>query len=120
VIVLVVMGLFRGFSGALAFSVGVVAAAAVAVFGWPATEQLLEAEWARGAVTLAAMLLAFGLVRITVKKVVNGLLAQPSDALFGMTVGLAAGVVLLAAWAYSGLFVESSVLATFAARFIAE
>ena len=61
--------------------------------------------------TLVATLLAFGLVRLIVKKLVNGLLAQPTDALFGMLIGAGLGVLLLIAWARSGLYLEYSALA---------
>ena len=70
----------------------------------------------RGAATLVAALLAFGLVRLVVKRLVNGLLAQPSDALFGFAVGAGLGVLLLFAWAYSGFHLEYSNLATEVAR----
>ena len=116
-IALAVMGLFRGFSGSLAF-VAATAAAVVAGFaGWPLSERWLTAAWARGAATLVAVLLVFGFVRLVIKKTVNRLLSQPSDAIFGMLVGLALGVLLLAVWAYSGFFVEYSSIASRAAEF---
>ena len=72
----------------------------------------------RAALTLVAALVAFGLVRLIVKKMVNGLLAQPADALFGFAIGLAMGLLLLAGWAYSGFHLEYSNLAMEAARLI--
>jgi hypothetical protein len=64
----------------------------------------------RTAGVAVAALLTFGIVRIIVKKTVNGLLAQPSDSLFGFILGAAVSVLLLAGWAYSGIYLEYSVL----------
>ena len=113
-----VMGLFRGFSGALAFLVGMAAAAAAAFAGWEQSARFLSVEWQRGGATLAAALLAFGLARIIVKKIVNCLLAQPTDAILGLLACAASGVVLLLAWAKSGLYIEYSFLATEVARHV--
>ena len=117
-IVLAVMGLFRGLSGTLAFVAAIIAAGAMAVFGWPLSETWFAAVWQRGAVTLVATLLTFGLVRLLVKRSVNGLLAQPSDAIFGCFVGMIAGLLLIVAWAYSGFCIEYSTLATEVARYV--
>lgn len=117
-VVLAVTGLFRGFSGTLAFFLAASAAAAVGFFGWPYSATLTSVLWMRGAGLLVAVLLAFGLVRLTVKKLVNGLLAQPSDAFFGMVIGAAFGVLVLALWAYSGLYLEHSNLAQEAAAYV--
>lgn len=110
-IVMAVLGLFRGFSGTLGFAAGAVAAAFAASFGWAYSASFTEVAWQRGAGVLVATLLAFGIVRLIVKKLVNGLLAQPSDAIFGFLVGAALGVLILAAWAYSGAYLEYSTLA---------
>ncbi len=118
VITLAIMGLFRGFSGALAFLVALGAAAAVSVCGWSLSAEWLTETWMRAAATLVATLLAFGLVRLLVKKFVNGLLAQPSDAIFGFLVGLAVGILLLVAWAYSGFYTDLSTLATEIAPYV--
>ena len=115
VAVLTVMGLFRGLSGALAFVAAGAASAASAAFGWPLFAHWFAAPWARAAAVFVSALLIFGLVRLVVKKAVNGLLAQPSDSFFGLAVGFLAGILILAAWAWSGFFVEYSSLATFAA-----
>ena len=66
----------------------------------------------RAAVTLVASLFAFGIVRLAVKKLVNGLLAQPTDAIFGMLVGAAGGSLLAVGWAWSGMFLEYSAIAS--------
>ena len=110
-LVMAVTGLFRGFSGTLAFVLATVAAGGVGILGWPYSESFTSVMWMRGAGTLVAVLLAFGLVRLIVKKLVNGLLAQPSDALFGALVGALVGVLLLGLWAYTGFHVELSRLA---------
>ena len=117
-IVMTVLGLFRGFSGTLAFVLGAIAAVFTAMFGWPFSATLTPVMWMRGAGTLVATLLAFGLARLIVKKLVNGLLAQPSDAIFGALVGAALGVLLLVGWAMSGMYLEYSNLAALAADFI--
>ncbi|MBQ0033380.1 MAG: hypothetical protein KBT68_11360 [bacterium] len=110
-IVMAVLGLFRGFSGTLGFVLGAIAAAFAASFGWAYSTSLTEVVWQRGAGVLVVTLLAFGVVRLIVKKLVNGLLAQPSDAIFGCLIGAALGVLLLVAWAYSGAYFEYSTLA---------
>ena len=110
-VVMAVLGLFRGGSGTLGFVLGVIAAAAVGSFGWAYSASFTDVAWQRGAGVLVVTLLVFGIVRFIVKKLVNGLLAQPSDAIFGFLVGAALGVLMLAAWAYSGAYLEYSTLA---------
>ena len=92
-IVMAVLGLFRGFSGTLGFVLGAVAAAFAASFGWAYSASFTDVAWQRGAGVLVVTLLAFGIVRLIVKKLVNGLLAQPSDAIFGFLIGVALGVL---------------------------
>ena len=110
-VVMAVLGLFRGFSGTLGFVRGAVVAVFAASFGWAYSASFTDVAWQRGAGVLAVTLLAFGIVRLIVKKLVNGLLAQPSDAIFGFLVGAALGVLVLVAWAYSGVYLEYSTLA---------
>lgn len=110
-VVMAVLGLFRGFSGTLGFVLGVIAALVTASFGWTYSASLTAVVWQRGAGVLVATLLAFGFVRLIVKKLVNGLLAQPSDAIFGFLIGAALGVLVLVAWAHSGIYLEYSTLA---------
>jgi len=111
-----VTGLFRGFSGTLAFLLATLAAVLVGMFGWGYSASFTPVLWMRGAGTLVATLLAFGIVRLIVRKLVGGLLAQPSDAVFGLLIGASVGVLILLAWAYSGLYLEYSTLAREAAR----
>ena len=110
-IVMAVLGLFRGFSGTLGFVLAAIAATLTATFGWSLSASFTEVTWQRAGAVLVATLLAFGLVRLIVKKLVNGLLAQPSDAIFGLLIGVALGAVALLAWAHSGLYLEYSHLA---------
>lgn len=117
-IVLCVTGLFRGFSGTLAFFAACAAAACTAAVAWPYTATLVEPTWQRGALALVATLLAFGVSRMIVKRCVNGLLAQPSDAIMGAIVGLVIGALIVAGWGFSGLGLEYSNLATEASRLI--
>ena len=110
-IVMAVLGIFRGFSGTLGFVLAAIAATLTATFGWSLSASFTEVTWQRAGAVLVATLLAFGLVRMIVKKLVNGLLAQPSDAILGFLIGAALGVLVLVAWAHSGLYTEYSHLA---------
>ena len=117
-VVMAVLGLFRGFSGTLGFVLGAIAALVTASFGWTYSASLTTVMWQRGTGVLVATLLAFGLVRLIVKKLVNGLLAQPSDAVFGFLIGAALGVLILVAWAHSGIYLEYSILAREASAYV--
>lgn len=117
-LVMAVTGLFRGFSGSLAFVLAVAAAASVGIFGWGYSANYMLAMWMRVAGLLVLVLLVFGLVRALVKRVINGILAQPSDALFGFLIGAAFGALVAVAWAWSGLYLEYSVLATLIAGYL--
>ena len=117
-IVMAVLGLFRGFSGTLGFVLGAIVAAFTASFGWTYSESFTPVAWQRGAGVLVATLLAFGLVRMIVKRLVNGLLAQPSDAIFGLLIGAVLGGLLLTVWAYSGAYLEYSYLAQGVAAYV--
>ena len=86
-----VLGLFGGFSGALAFLAGVGAASASVRFGWDALAARISTQWMLALAALAMALVAFGAARLIVKKTVNKLLAQPADAIFGaLTAAVAA------------------------------
>ena len=107
-VVMAVLGLFRGLSGTLAFAAASAAGLFVASFGWSYSATLTAVAWQRWGGVLLASLLAFALVRIVVKRLVGGMLAQPSDAIFGMLTGVAIAVLVVLAWAWSGMFVEYS------------
>lgn len=111
VLMLATLGLFRGFSGTLGFVLALTAALFTAFFGWMYSPVLTSVVWQRGGGVLLLTLLVFGLVRLIVKKLVNGLLAQPSDALFGCLLGVAIGVAILLVWARTGAFLDYSYLA---------
>ena len=117
-VVMAVSGLFRGFSGTLGFALATAAAAFAALGGWSYSPRLTPVLWMRAAGTLVASLLVFGLVRLIVKKVVNGLLAQPADAIFGFLSGIVLGVALLLGWTISGLYPEYSWLVRTVAAYV--
>ena len=94
-VVFAAMGLFRGFSGTLAFFAASAAAAFAAVASRPVAVQALGAEWARVAAGIAVSVVAFGVVRLIVKKTVNGLLDQPTDSIAGVAAGLLLWAVLV-------------------------
>ena len=103
-----IIGLFRGLSGTIAFVLASAVASFVGSFGWTWSASLTDVAWQRGCGVLVATLVAFGIVRACVKRLVHGLLAQPSDALFGMLAGAALGALVVVAWAWSGLYLEYS------------
>jgi len=86
-----ILGLFGGFSGALAFCAGLIAAVLAGKLGHSFIAAFFSAEWAVIVATLVVSLLAFGLARLLVKRVVKGLLAQPADAIFGGLVAALTG-----------------------------
>lgn len=115
---MVVLGLFRGFSGTLAFVAALAAATAVGFVSWRALPAWLEGCVWCGAAAFVLSLLAFGLVRWCVKRFVNKLLAQPSDALFGALLGAVVGVVPAVAWAFVGVGLDYSFVASEIARHV--
>jgi len=100
-----VWGLFSGFSGALAFLAGTVAGVVAGRCGWALSPNWFSSSWGQALASLAVGLVAFGLARVLVRKVVHGILAQPGDAIFGSMVAsvagfaLAVGAVFLAGYA---------------------
>lgn len=117
-VLLTVMGIFRGLSGTLAFVAALLAAIAVAFFGWRISADAIQATWMRAGAVLVATLLVFGVVRLVIRKCIHGLLAQPSDAVFGALIGGVVGVLPLFGWAMFGRYLEYSRLATFVAGLI--
>lgn len=119
-LVLMGMGVFRGLSGILAFVASTVIAAFVASFGWTLSAEFLTVAWQRILADSVATLIIFGVVKMIIKASVNGLLAQPTDAIMGGLVGLVAVGALIVAWALSGFMVEYSGLATYVAGYVAK
>lgn len=117
-IAMAVLGLFRGLSGTLAFFAAAAAASVGGSACWAASASVTQVVWQRGALTLVGGLLVFGAVRIVCKKLVNGLLAQPADALFGLVLGLAFGLLPIVVWAYTGLYPGYSNIVQEAARYV--
>ena len=111
-----ILGLFIGFSGAVAFFCALGSAAVAAKMGWAFSADFLSADWARALATLVITLLVFGLVRAIIRKFVHVLLAQPADAIFGAIAALTsgAGVSLAFLWilTYFGLITSDSILLT--------
>lgn len=105
----VVVGLFIGFSGALAFLCGAIAAGAFATIAFPFLAGEIANVWVRGILVGVAALLVFGLVRLIVRKLVHGLLAQPGDAIFGALISaLSGGIVALSVVWLLGVVTGSS------------
>ncbi len=115
-LVCTILGLFIGFSGAVAFFCGLGSAALAAKTVWAFSADYLAADWSRALATLVITLLAFGLVRTLIHKFVHVLLAQPADAIFGALAALfsAASVSLAFLWilTYFGLVTADSILLT--------
>lgn len=106
------LGLFRGFSGTLAFFTGIGGAGLFVSLGWPLSAEWIGEFWRRILVVGGAAIVVFGLVRLVIKKLVGGLLQQPSDAVFGFLTGLVFAVLGVVGWALSGLYLEYSAIAT--------
>lgn len=110
-----VIGAFIGFSGALAFLGGTVVGVLGGKVAWMLSAGRIDSGWPRVLVTLVAGLVIFGLVRWCVRRIVNGLLRQPADAVFGMIVaaltGLAIALVAVFGANYSGwVEIRSSIM----------
>ena len=82
------VGLFRGFSGELGSACGWAAGAGAVYYGWDYFGSLISIKWVLIGVMVFLALAAFGLVRVVVSKLVHKALAQPTDALLGLTLGL--------------------------------
>jgi low affinity Fe/Cu permease len=59
-------------------------------------------------------------VRLVVKKVVNKLLAQPTDSIVGMIIALVMVALLVLVWAYLGAFSEHSTIVSALREFIGQ
>lgn len=114
----VVLGLFRGLSGTVAFFGATFTAAVASPFVWRFSARWSNEVWLRGLETFIVELVIFGIIRFLVRKFVHGLLSQPSDAFFGVLAGAAVGMLILFAWAYSGVALEYSRLAAEVAEYV--
>ena len=89
-----ILGAFGGFSGAMAFLAATVVGGLAGRVAWDQCEVFFSGRWSRGLCVLVVSLLVFGIIRWCVKRIVNGLLHQPADAIFGFLVSAAAGLGL--------------------------
>lgn len=112
------IGLFRGLSGFLAFLTASAATAAAAVWLWPESAAYIGSTVARVAAFAAGGVLVFGVVRMVVKKLVNGLLAQPVDSIAGLAVAVACCVLAVVAVSRFGIVRERSHVAREVARHV--
>ena len=94
-VLLTALGLFRGFSGAFAFLIATSLGIATVVSGWNGFLLGIGETWMRAVAAVVVFVVVFGVVRILVKLVVGKLLAQPSDAIFGVCLGLFCGGYLI-------------------------
>ena len=92
---LVILGLFRGASGIFSFVAATIISIAAGIIVWPYALSLSDQTSVRYLVVIVGSLVAFGFIRVVVKKVVNGLLSQPADSIFGFLTGAAASLMLL-------------------------
>ena len=87
-----VMGLFIGFSGTMAFLAATIVSALAGKVVWALSAGYLATNWSRGLATVLITLLIFGLVRWAVRRIVNGLLKQPADSIFGFLLAAVSGL----------------------------
>ncbi len=111
-LVIAITGLFRGISGTIGFILGASAGIGTIVFGWDMTQAYFDSLLVRVVVIGLIALLLFGLVRLVFTKFIHCLVAQPGDAIFGFFSGLLLGAALFAAWAWLGLGLEYSFIAS--------
>lgn len=114
----VILGLFRGASGVFSFIAASVISFSTGVFTWESVCSLNVPTWAHFVITLVLGLVVFGIVRFMVKKLVNSLLAQPADSIFGLLLGFATSVLLVYVAAGLPLARENSVIAREASSYI--
>ena len=92
---LVILGLFRGASGIFSFVAATIISIAAGIIVWPYALSLSDQTSVRYLIVIVGSLVVFGFIRVVVKKVVNGLLSQPADSIFGFLTGAAASLMLL-------------------------
>ncbi len=117
-VVSVLIGLLRGASGFLAFAAATAGASVAAIHCWSYTLRISEAAWIRVIVSLVLALLIFAILRAVVKKIVNGLLSQPSDSFFGIVIALLLSVAIVFFASKTDLAKEHSSIAVFASELL--
>lgn len=117
---LVGIGLFRGFSGTLGFFAGMSSAVFAGFFVFGLCDDAKIEVWKTVLAVLGSTILTFGIVRLAVKKVVNKLLAQPTDSIVGMIIALVMVALLVLVWAYLGAFSEHSTIVSVLREFIGQ
>lgn len=110
-VLMTAMGLFRGFSGAFAFLVATSLGASAVATGWTGFLASVEPVWVRAVAAIVVFVTVFGVIRLIVKFVVGKLLAQPSDSIFGVCLGLACGGLLVWALAHDPVVRSHSFIA---------
>lgn len=90
----VILGAIRGASGIFSFLVGIVFSCAAVIFLWPTLESFVVQQPVRYLVACVGALLFFGGVRVIVRKVVNDILDQPADMIFGIVSGVVIAVLM--------------------------
>ncbi len=88
------LGVVRGASGIFAFLVGIVISAAAVIFFWPTLESVIAQQPVRYLVACVGALLFFGGVRVIVRKVLNDILDQPADMIFGLVSGVVIAILM--------------------------
>lgn len=96
----VIVGLFVGLSGTLAFLSGSVVSGLAAKIAWQSLATVLPTLWSRILVVSLAALFVFWVVRLIVAKTIRLVVAQPGDSIFGaLAAGVSAYLILAAvAW----------------------
>lgn len=89
-----ILGICRGASGVFSFLCATVVSVSAGIFVWEPIGALGFARWVQLTVVVILGLLAFGVIRVVVKKLVNSLLAQPADCLFGLLLGVTVSILL--------------------------
>lgn len=114
----VIMGLFRGASGFFSFISATIVSATVALTAWSIICGYTATLWIRVVAIIVLVLLAFGVVRTMVGWLVNKLLSQPADAIFGLVLGASLGALLIYIAANTAIIREYSVIAREVSRLI--
>lgn len=91
----VIMGLFKGASGLFSFVTATITSVSASILLWPYIAARFPQLSVKYVVAIVVGLIIFGLIRIIVRKIVNGLLGQPADAIFGFVLGVLTSALLI-------------------------